>query len=121
MTYATPAQLQEYLGESVSLPSLPEQTRLLQRASEEVDHLTLGQVDTQVSEHVEAARNAVCAIVELWLEQDESAAISGPVQSYSIGSLSMTYGQGNRQTVLPRRARSFLFNAGLLYRGVRSH
>lgn len=122
-SYATPEQLQEYVGESVSLPSLTEQTRLLQRASEYLDEVTLGHINADVADHVAAAQNATVAQVEYWLNADESVAVTGPIQGYQIGSIQVQYGAGSNRVSpgkLAPRARSFLFMAGLLYRGVGS-
>lgn len=123
--YATPQDLAAYAGESVSLPSETEQERLLSRASEYLDYVTLDRINTSDSEHAEAARKATCEQVLYWLQYGEQTG-SGPLLgSYSIGKLSLNFGgggagrQGTQQRLAPR-ARSLLFLAGLLYRGVAS-
>lgn len=121
MAYATIAELLTYVGEEVTLPSEAEQTRLLERASELIDYITLDQVDVDDDEHVEAVKNAAVAQVGYWLEGGEQVDISGPIQGYTIGSLQIQYGAGSNRAApgrLAPRARSFLFRAGLLYRGV---
>lgn len=125
MAYATKEQLAAYVGESASLPSDAEQDRLLERASEYIDEVTLGRIDPDSDTDLAAAQNAVCAQVAYWLEVGEQVG-SGPlIGSYSIGKLAINYGgggagrQGTQQRLAPR-ARSFLFLAGLLYRGVAS-
>lgn len=124
MAYATPAELANYVSSAIILPSTAEQLRLLERASEQVDYLTLGRIDTSNPEHAEAAKNATMAQVEFWFEAGESVDIGQAVGSYSIGKLSINYGgasagkQGTQVSLAPR-ARRYLFLAGLLYRGVR--
>lgn len=126
--YATASDLQAYVSEDVTLPSESEQTRLLARASEIIDESTLGNVDTGDDDHVEAAKNAACAQVEMWLAgmagEDADVNAQG-IARYSIGDLSVDFGRAggtasgpvNASTLAPR-ARRYLFNAGLLYRGV---
>lgn len=123
MAYADRTQLAEYVGESVSLPSETEQDRLLERASEYIDYVTLDRIDTDDDDHAEAAQKAVCAQVAYWMEVGEEVG-SGPlIGSYAIGKLEMNFGgggagrQGTQQRLAPR-ARQYLFLAGLLYRGV---
>lgn len=125
MAYATPEQLAEYIGESAVLPSAEEQARLLARASEYIDYVTLNRISDSNDSDLEAARNAVLAQVGYWLEAGEEVG-SGPlIGSYSVGSLSVNFGgggagrQGTQERLAPR-ARSLLFLAGLLYRGVGS-
>lgn len=120
MAYATAAELLDYVGTELELPSEPEQERLLDRASDLVDVITLGRIDTDDDEHTAAARDATTAQVEWWLSAGEDSEIGAPVQSYSVGSLSLTYGQGNsaRNQMLAPRAKRHLFLAGLLDRRV---
>lgn len=126
MAYATRAELVAYIGESVDLPSEAEQDRLLERASELIDYATLDRIDVDDDGHAEAARKAVCAQVEAWLEGGEFSDIGGAVSSYSVGSVSVNYGGSGQPGIAgtaPRiapRARGYLFRAGLLYRGVRA-
>lgn len=122
MAYATPAQLAAYVGESADLPSETEQERLLERASELVDAITLGRIDSDNDDDTEAAQKAVCAQVEYWLQADESADVTGAVTNYRIGSIGETFASGSDGAMprLARRARSHLFLAGLLYRGIRT-
>jgi len=116
MAYATPQDLAEYLAvDPTQLPADVE--RLLERASEAVDYLTLGRVDPSNPEHLEAARKATCAQVEAWMQTDEVGDKQGPVKSFTIGRFSMDFGEAGVPTVAPR-ARRYLLLAGLLYRGV---
>lgn len=121
MAYATRDDLQTYVGAGVTLPDEAEADRLLARASEVVDEAALGRVNPTDPVHAAAARKAVCAQVEYWLQQDETVDVTGQVASYSIGSLSISYGSGGRESRaggLAPRARRHLLLAGLLYRGV---
>lgn len=118
MAYATEADLAEYLG--VSEADLPTDAgRLLERASEAVDYLTLGRIDPGNAQHAEAAKKATCAQVESWLETEEVGDKQGTVKRFTIGRFSMDFGEQGVPQVAPR-ARRYLLLAGLLYRGVLS-
>lgn len=122
MVYANNRELAEYLGILESaLPS--DSVRLLTRASEDVDYLTLGRIDQTDFDQLEAAKRATCAQVEMWISAGEDSAIRGPVQSYSIGKVSMTFAgsggggaAGGEARFAPRMMR-ILQTAGFLYRG----
>ena len=120
MAYATESDLAQYLG--VSEADLPaDAARLLERASELIDHLTLGRIDSENTEHTEAARKAACAQVEFWLAVDEENDIPGPIQGIIIGRMQIQYGAGSNRIAavyVAPRARRYLLDAGLLYRGV---
>ena len=101
-TYATQAQLAAYLGTEYGTPSDPEATRLLTRASELINEVTLGKSQrawdgtiyqyaysgylppspyavppyTQ-AEYQQALALAACAQVEFWLEVGEEHDIAG--------------------------------------------
>ena len=121
MAYAVAAELQAYVSEDMELPSAGEQDRLLARASEVIDDVTLGRIDADNTDHTDAARDAACAQVEWWLSAGEDIDVSGPIQGYTIGSLQVQYGAGaNRVSPfkLAPRAKRHLFLAGLLDRRV---
>lgn len=125
MAYADRTQLAAFVGSSVTLPANPEQDRLLERASELVDVVTLNRIDPDNEQHLEAAEKATVAQVEYWLNQGEAVSSGGAVGSYSIGNLSISFsgappGIGGTMPSLSPRARHFLLMAGLLYRGVRT-
>jgi hypothetical protein len=112
--YATVDQLQDYLGVTRALPQ--DAQRLLDRASELIEYVTLARIDTARTEDAEAAQRATCAQVEFWLETDESHAVLAPKEGSvsQIGSL-----QVQNPSQLAPRARMVLSTAGLLFRGVR--
>lgn len=112
MMYATPQEVQEYIGTTDVI-----EERIIKRASEDMDHVTLGNIDTTNEDHLEALKKAVSAQIEYWLNIDESMAINGSIESFSIGKFSMHYGKKGMPILAPR-ARRYLFTAGLLYRGV---
>lgn len=120
MAYATTTDLADYLG--VDIQDLPADVeRLLERASELIDYVTLGR--SAQGGNADALRQAACAQVEMWIDVGEDAAIRGPVQSFSLGRWSVVYGiragtNQNTQPELASRARQALALAGLLYRGV---
>ena len=123
--YATRSDLAAYVGSSVPLPSNDEQDRKLLRASEHIDYVTLGRIDSDNESHLEAAKMATVAQVEFWLNEGEEVSSAGAVSSYSVGTLDVNFGGaapgvGGTIPRLAPRARNYLFLAGLLYRGVRS-
>lgn len=114
MAFATTDDLQDYLGVTRALPQ--DAQRLLERASELIEYVTLNRIDSSAPEDVTAAQKATCAQVEFWLETDESHAVLAPREGSvsQIGSL-----QVQNPSQLSPRARMILSTAGLLYRGVR--
>jgi len=118
MAYATVDELVAYLG--VEPDEAPERAEtLLERASDLIDTVTLDRVDTTDEDHVQAARDAVCAQVEFWMENGEEVDIGGRVSEYQVGHLRVRYGQDARdRPSLAPRARRHLLLGGLLFRGV---
>jgi hypothetical protein len=117
MVYADKTDLAAYLAvEQTALPA--DADRLLARASEHVDYVTLGNVDSSNWDHLDAAKKAACAQVEFWMQQGETSAFRGTVESYTIGKVGMRYAQGaGGETKTAPRAEQALMLAGLLYRG----
>lgn len=117
MAYATIEDLMGYLHAS----DAPEgAARLLERASELVDYVTFNRINPDDGAHLEAAKKAVCAQVESWLELGEQEALGAGGTSFAIGSFSMSSAQkaGAGASIAPR-AKQALLPTGLLYRGVR--
>lgn len=116
MIYATTTELAAYLfvDEFELSPDCP---RLLARASELVDYLTTDNFDTTCSEHLKAAKAAVCAQVEYWLSSGEETETSGQIKSFTAGKVSVTYADNSGKPVVAPRVSRALFPAGLLYRG----
>ena len=124
-SYATLAELAAYLDiEVAELPS--DATRQLQRASELIDYVTLNRIDTDNDDDMEAARMAVSAQIEMWIQEGETGDVAGEgaIKSKTVGKVSVTYADAggstppaNVDTRLAARARQALFLAGLLYRG----
>jgi hypothetical protein len=119
--YADTTALAAYLGTTVPDDAI----RLLLRASELVDFVTMGRIDTTDTTHMAAAETATCAIVEYWEATGEptGATSTGSVSGYTVGKISVdcgtTGGGANPSAVgLPQRAKQALLAAGLLYAGV---
>lgn len=114
MIYATTTELADYLGVSVgSLPS--NAAKLLERASELMDFVTLNRIESTDTEDVANAKKATCAQVEFWFQVNhESDIIGNSFNGMSMGNLSLN---GKFNTLAPR-ARRFLQLGGLYYRGV---
>lgn len=125
--YSTHADLVAYLPDGASAPAEPEATRLLTRASEQVDLLTVTsiyEVDEQdmptADAVVTAFRDATCAQAAWWLETgDETGAATGQWQSVTAGRISLqrsakgASAQAQASTVAPQ-AVMHLRLAGLL-------
>ncbi|MCE5322141.1 hypothetical protein LLG46_02370 [bacterium] len=120
MNYATSADITTYTG--IAADALPgDIDRLITRASEMVDDITPGFIDLDNADHLTAAKKAVCAQVEFWLEVGEDRDISGPVETYVAGKVQIQNGAGDNRVApgyLAPRARRVLLKAGLLYAGV---
>ncbi len=127
MAYATTAELALYLG--VQENELPADAgRMLDRASEEIDYWTRGRAPGATTDGATAVKNAVCALLESWINGGEPvAAATGDIASYTAGKVSVTYAQGGQTTrsatsvagaKLPPRAYQYLLTAGLLSAGV---
>lgn len=117
--YATLADLATYLG--VSEANLPSNSqRLLVRASELIKQATLSNIISTNANHLEAAKLATCAQVEFWNSVDESTAIVGNLKSFKLDDLSMDFDTPQAYSgSVCMRARAYLNDQSLLYRGVR--
>lgn len=99
--------------------------RLLERASELIDHYTLHRYNTSavsvdLATQTEAMKKATCAQVEFWLAKGEAEDISGPIEGYTVGKVQVQFGAGSNRLAplrLAPRARQALLAAGLLYAG----
>ena len=72
--------------------------------------------------HIQAAKFAVCAQVQHWIENEDGAYLDdNDIQSYSLGNISVNYNQTQQNSVkrLCETSNSYLKAAGLLYKGVK--
>lgn len=112
--YATKDDVSLFTGIEVNdLPNNIES--LIQKAS---DLITNSIVVKIKEEHYTALRQATCAQVEYWLKVGEQSENEQQIQSYSAGSISVTFDPSQRQGKICTRARGYLNKVGLLYRGV---
>lgn len=123
-TYATPTELEARLSPGYALPSTPDATKLLLKASELIDYATMGRAqvafDTAGSgdDILDALSRATCDQVEFWLEAGEEHDVLGLPKGSSL--------QGGRVQVqrmpgqLGQRAKRTLIQAGLMWAGARS-
>lgn len=123
-TFATPADLAARLSSSYTAPSDEEATKLLQKASELIDYVTLGRAQVAFdtpsvpSALLEALSAAACDQVEFWLEAGEEHDVLGLPKGSSL--------QGGRVQVqrmpgqLGQRAKRTLIQAGIMWMGVGS-
>ena len=120
MAYATLADLASYLG--VQEFELDDNSqRLLDCASMLIDMYTLGKVDANNPNHMEAAKLATCAQVEFWQATGDPLGVLSMFGSLSLGSFSASLGSTqNSPSNLPLAPRAYqaLFIEGLLYTGV---
>ncbi|SFE68357.1 hypothetical protein SAMN05216506_113147 [Saccharopolyspora kobensis] len=100
--YATRDDLTAYAPPGVEIPAEPEASRLLARASEAVELLTLTAVYPVLddgmpaaTEHATAFRSATCALALHWLETGDEHGDAGQWSSVSIGSINLTRGAGH--------------------------
>jgi len=120
MSYATTTELADYLG--VEESELPDDAdRLLDRASEVIDYITLDRIDESITEQADAAKKATMAQYEWWAEIGDELGYLSQINSISIGEFSLEGGASQKsiKQIAPRAVQS-LFLAGLLYRGVNS-
>lgn len=94
--YATRDDLAAYAPAGVDVPDEPEVSRLLARASEAVELLTLTAVypvdDAGMpteAEHVAAFREATCAQAAHWLDTGDETGTAGQWSNVTIGSISL--------------------------------
>ena len=117
MAYATTVELADYLGVSEAELS-DDAERLLDRASEMVDYMTLYRIDDTIIVQATAAQKATCAQYEWWSQFDEFNTANF-LSSISIGPFSASInGQSSSIPNLAPRANQYLFEEGLLYKGV---
>ena len=121
MAYATTTELADYLYiDEADLPDDAE--RLLDRASELVDYVTLERIDETDTEEAEAAKKATMAQYEWWAESGDELGVTSSFDSISIGEFSVSNYAGSEGAVKPGglapRAAQYLQLAGLLYGGV---
>lgn len=116
--YATKADLAEYIGKTIEeLPSGSE--ILIKRASEFVQMAMRNNYNQNNDEHVEAAKFAVCAQCQNWIETEVSAVSDGNISSYSLGELSITYSDVDKYpSTLCSSAIRYLSHKHLLYKGM---
>ena len=93
--------------------------RMLLRASELVDSVTLKKIDKDNPSHMTTAVKATCAQVEYWIEVGESQDIEGTPASISAGNMDINFQGGTAGGELAPRARRILLKAGLLSRSIK--
>jgi hypothetical protein len=110
--FATTEELAAYLG--IAEEALPDNAvRLLARASEAVAYMMQSNYISTNAAHVESAMKATCAQVEYWIENGENI---GMAKSFSLGDLSMSFGEKGPSMLAPR-AIQYLNYEGLRYSG----
>ena len=116
--YATRAELVTYVdGQGLTIPGEPNATRMLTRASEQIDDLLVSAVyavddTTKLPTDVDVAEAfmlATCAQAAWWIETGDETGAGSLYQSVQIGSVSLGRGYtgagsatGASQTLAPR-------------------
>lgn len=119
VTYATPEELQEYIGGRYQLPMDVE--LLLRDASRLLDRQSLDKVFWEwadplpdpLTDEQSFIKEAVCAQVEYWLELGEEQSVAPQPDDVQLGALHLP-----RPQRLAPKAVDALNAVGLLYRGV---
>ena len=116
--YATKSDLAEYMGaEGQSLPIGIEIA--IKRANELIGIAMRNNYNPRKELHVEAAKLAVCAQVQNWIENNVSPVSNGNISSYSLGELSITYSDVDKYSnKLCTTSARYLNNQCLLYKGL---
>lgn len=116
--YATQSDLAEYMGvNNAALPSGVE--IMLKRASELVGIAMRNNYNPLYESHVEAAKLAVCAQCQNWIETNLSPVSNGNVSSYSLGELSVTYSDVDKfSNKLCTTSVRYLNSKCLMYKGL---
>ena len=117
--YATKSDLAEYMGKKEEeLPSGVE--ILINRASELVCIAMRANYNPNNEHHVEAAKLAVCAQCQDWIEREVSAVANENIASFSLGELSITYSDVDKYSnKLSVTAVRYLNYKHLLFKGMR--
>lgn len=116
--YATQGDLAEYMGKKEE--EMPQGVEiLLKRANELVCIAMRNNYNSKNDEHVEAAKLAVCAQCQDWIEREVSAVANGNIASFSLGELSITYSDVDKYSnKLSNVAVRYLNHKHLLYKGM---
>lgn len=117
--YATKSDLAEYMGKKEE--ELPQGIEiLLKRANELVQMSMRNNYNPDNDEHKEAAKLAVCAQCQSWVETGVNGVSNNNVSSYSLGELSITYSDVDKYSnKLCITAVRYLSYKHLLYKGMR--
>ncbi len=114
MAYATIEDIGYYTGiNEVDLPG--DIDRLIDRADDVIDFYSKQPIDTDKELHATAAKKAVSAQIEYWLNVGEDVDAM-EINQFSIGSFSMSNSNEQFKKLAPRAYR-YLQQAGLMYTG----
>lgn len=117
--YATKADLAKYMGKQED--ELPANVEILiTRASELVCIAMRNNYNPENEKHVEAAKLAVCAQCQDWIEREVSAVANENIASFSLGELSITYSNVDKYSnKLCATSIRYLSYKHLLFKGMR--
>lgn len=115
--YAEVQDLEDYLKTEYEEDEYMEIERLLERASELIQARIMCRYDPDNIKTQEALKLATCAQAEYWLELGEGRDIEEKIDQLQLDDYSVTYMDGVGGGGLAPRAKNYLMNLGLLYRG----
>lgn len=117
--YATKADLATYMGKKED--ELPSGVEILIKRASEIACIAMRKNYNPSNEgHVEAAKLAVCAQCQDWIEREVSAVANNNIASFSLGELSITYSDVDKYSnKLCATAVRYLNYKHLLYKGMR--
>ena len=118
--YATSEDVAVYMGKKPE--EMPEGIGVLVKRANELIHIAMrGNYNPNNNDHAEAAKLAVCAQCQHWIETDLSPVSDSNIQSYSLGELSITYASidANCSNKLCTTAMRYLNVRHLLFKGMR--
>jgi len=107
-----------YLGAAIAQADC---NRLAARASVEIDRMTYGRTAAIVTagtdtDTIDLVKMATCAVADAIKKLEDSG---GAVQSERVGNQSVTYlSQASDEARLMNAAKAYLWNTGLMYRGL---
>ena len=117
--HATSVDVSAYMGKQ--LDEMPKGIEIVVKRANELVHIAMrGNYNENNDDHIEAAKLAVCAQCQHWIETELSPVSNNNIQSFSLGELSITYSDVDKYSnKLCTTAVRYLNHKHLLYKGMR--
>lgn len=119
VNYATKNDLAEYMGKSEE--ELPKGVEVVvKRANELICIAMRNNYNPNNVEHIEAAKLAVCAQCQDWIEREVSGVSNQNIANFSLGELSISYADAEKfSNKLSVTSARYLNHKHLLFKGMR--